>query len=462
MHPPDRQNRRVTIQVGDAVADRYRASKLLGQGNMGRVWEAVDHVLDRRVALKEVLLPLDAGQAQWDAEFTRLQREARMLARLDHTNAVSVHDVVRHDDAPVIVMQWVPLPSLRQCIADGMTWDAAGVARIGQLTLAAVRHAHERGVIHKDIKPDNVLYAPGSLKVTDFGVARDLESTTTSSRLIGTPAYIAPEQWEGQKATAKSDLWALGVMLFELVERHRPFDGPHPAAVMHAVFNRPVPEMARAGALEPVIRGLLAKDPAERMDADEAERLLQAVADGQAAPTVPVQVEPTLKLPTEPPVEKKTGEELGPLGALSNVLATLLNFGIGAAMIFSVTHQLPWDSAEYAGNHVVSRAWGDNAVWPFTVVAVLIFACACLGGLDWPARNDSSVATRGGVSIALLIVSLVLGVIGDRMTADLVGLKDSSQTVDQVGDYLLFACMGAVVLSASLRSYATFGASAKK
>lgn len=474
----------VAIQSRDTVGGRYAVTKLLGHGNMGRVWEAVDQVLDRRVALKEVLLPHDAEKPQWEAEFARLQREARILARLDHPNAVSVHDVVRHRGAPVIVMQHVPLPSLRTCINGGTTWRAAGVARIGQLTLAALRHAHSRGVIHRDVKPDNVLYAqkqPVSLKVTDFGIARDVDTTTTSA-LIGTPAYLAPEQWEGEKATAQSDLWALGVMLFELAERLRPFDGPHPAAVMHAVFNREVPAMSRAAALEPAIRGLLVKDPRERMAVEDVERLLQVATDPPTTtpvPTRPVPASAGSTVPARPaavpaapettrndagggPEEGKQIEALGPLGVLTNFLATMFNAGVCVSMLVALTKHLPWDSAGYGDSRVVTRALGDDTVWPFTVAAALTIACACLSGFNWPARRSKSTAWRAAIAVAGLTASVGFAIGADRMTARLGGLTDVSATVDQVGDYLAISCMCAVLMSCILRCYATYAATAKE
>ena len=249
---------------------------------MGVVWRARDELLARDVAVKEIILPPEMEDAEREAGRRRAVREAQMAARLRHPNVVGVYDIVEHDGRPAIVMELVPFPSLRDTIREHGPLPAARVARIGLDVLAGLRAAHEAGVVHRDVTPTNILLGPQDRVVlTDFGIAKAVDSPTltTSGILIGSPAYLAPERAHGQPAGGQADLWALGASLYMAVEGHPPFDRQGALATLTAVVTDEPDPFRRAGPLEPVISGLLRKDPATRLDAAEAEQMLRRIAE---------------------------------------------------------------------------------------------------------------------------------------------------------------------------------------
>ncbi|WP_241253677.1 serine/threonine-protein kinase [Streptomyces sp. W1SF4] len=279
----------MTDDRGRLLAGRYRLAALLGQGGMGTVWRAHDEQLDREVALKELRLPegLDAaGQQAWIA---RLDREARAAARPKHPGVITVHDRIADEDGrPWIVMELVRGRSLDDLVKEDGPLPPARVALIGRQVLDALRAVHATGVVHRDIKPANVLLEGDRVVLTDFGIAsvEGEPGLTRSGALMGTPVYMSPEQMRGLPATAESDLWSLGATLYTAVEGHPPFNGSGSWAVFVAVATEdPVPAV-RAGELGPVLTGLLRKDPAQRLTAEEAYELLAGPAGG-AGPSRP-------------------------------------------------------------------------------------------------------------------------------------------------------------------------------
>ena len=263
------------------VADRYRLVEPLGQGGMGRVWKAHDEVLHREVAIKELVPPpgLTAEERQEMRE--RSLREARAIAQLNHVNVVRIFDVLRTDGDPWIVMEYVPSRSLQDVLVDEGTLPPARVAEIGLGMLAALRAAHRLGVVHRDIKPGNVLLADdGRIVLTDWGLATipGDPNVTRTGLVLGSPAYIAPERAREGIAGPRSDLWSLGATLFAAVEGTSPFGRTTAIATLAALAADPVPPAKKAGPLRPVIEGLLRKDPAQRMGAEDAERLLRRAA----------------------------------------------------------------------------------------------------------------------------------------------------------------------------------------
>ncbi|WP_203983500.1 serine/threonine-protein kinase [Sphaerisporangium rufum] len=314
------------------MAGRYRLLDRLGQGGMGIVWLAHDELLDRPVAVKEVLYRALSEQDR--AAFNRRTiREARTAGRLDHPSVVVVHDVVEEDGRPWIVMQLVRSRSLGEVIRTDGPLSPARAAAVGTRVLSALRAAHAAGVLHRDVKPENVLLAgEDRVVLTDFGIATLPEETalTATGELSGTPAFLPPERLAGRPATPASDLWSLGATLYAAVEGRPPFDRGAPVPTMAAVLNDPPDPVRLAGPLAPVIDGLLRKEPERRMTAAEAAAALERIAGG----TVPA---PAPAGPMRPgPVRPETvrpGPGGRPRGRRAAVAAAgaLLLAGLGAA-----------------------------------------------------------------------------------------------------------------------------------
>ncbi|WP_159425053.1 serine/threonine-protein kinase [Streptomyces sp. TLI_053] len=266
---------------GALIGGRYQLVELIGQGGMGRVWRGWDTTLGRDVAVKEVLLPQGVTEAEREQLVQRVLREARAAARLNHPGIITVHDVVEYEGAPVIVMEFVTGASLAAAVARGGALPVARVAELGAAMVKALQQAHAAGIVHRDLKPDNVLLMGDRVILTDFGIAHMADATTALTRtgaVIGTPAYMAPEQLEGRPAAPANDLWALGATLYSAVEGEAPFSGETFGALCVAVVTKEPRPAVRAGALAPLLGALLAKDPAARPTAEQALAALEAVA----------------------------------------------------------------------------------------------------------------------------------------------------------------------------------------
>ncbi|MED7954684.1 serine/threonine-protein kinase [Streptomyces sp. BE303] len=271
--------------VGDVVADRFELRQRLGSGAMGTVWRAHDPVLERDIALKE-MRPLRHEDDERAAHMReRAVREAKALARLNHRNAVRIYEIVDDLPYPWLVMEFVDSVPLDVLLREA-TLTPAQTAGVGLDILGALRAAHAAGVLHRDVKPANVLIRPdGSAVLADFGIAAlqgSLDLTATGD-LLGSPDYLAPERISAEAAEVgpASDLWSLGVLLCMCVEGANPMRRDTLWETLVAIREDPLPDVCRAGLLGPLILTLLSKDPAGRPSAEEVARALAAVADGQ-------------------------------------------------------------------------------------------------------------------------------------------------------------------------------------
>ncbi|MFH9982634.1 serine/threonine-protein kinase [Streptomyces sp. NPDC017179] len=269
---------------GLLLSGRYRLADAIGSGGMGRVWRAHDEVLHRTVAIKELTAALYVAESDQEVLLARTRAEARAAARINHSAVVTVHDVLEHDGRPWIVMELVEGSSLADALKERDRMDPAEAARIGLWVLRALRAAHAAGVLHRDVKPGNVLLGEdGRVLLTDFGIAQ-IEGDTTITRtgeVVGSVDYLAPERVRGHDPGPASDLWALGATLYTAVEGLSPFRRTSPLSTMQAVVDEEPREPRHAGPLAPVITALLRKDPADRPQAAEAEQMLAEAAEGR-------------------------------------------------------------------------------------------------------------------------------------------------------------------------------------
>ncbi|MET8553001.1 serine/threonine-protein kinase [Micromonospora zamorensis] len=267
------------------VADRYRLLSPLGQGGMGRVWKARDEVLHRDVAIKELVPPPGLTDEERREMRERSLREARAIARLNHVNVVRIFDVLRTDGDPWIVMEYVASKSLQDTLAEDGPVSVAQTIEIGLGVLGALNAAHKAGVMHRDVKPGNVLLGDdGRVVLTDFGLATipGDPNVTRTGMVLGSPAYISPERAREGTAGPEADLWSLGATLYAAVEGKSPYARPSAIGTLAALATEPIPPPKNAGPLKAVLNGLLRKDPNERITADVAERLLRRAGGKRA------------------------------------------------------------------------------------------------------------------------------------------------------------------------------------
>ncbi|SEG90792.1 Serine/threonine protein kinase [Thermomonospora echinospora] len=284
--------------MDDVLAGRFTLLAELGRGGMGVVWHARDDELGREVAIKQILPPHGLGQNALTARRDRMIREARAAARLNHPGAVTVHDVLRTDGELFIVMEYVPAPSLQELVARWGPLPVDKVRALGLAMLNVLEEAHRIGIVHRDVKPANVLMSAHGVKLTDFGIARlEGDSTLTAEgAVMGSPAFMSPEQVRGEQTTPATDLWALGTTLYFALEGRSPFARDHPGASMAAVLTEhPPPPRALAS----LIGRLLAKNPADR---PSPQQIRSALTDGTGpqAPPTPAPQRQAPPMPTPP------------------------------------------------------------------------------------------------------------------------------------------------------------------
>ncbi len=265
------------------VAGRYRLDNHLGSGGMGTVWRGWDDRLRRHVAVKEVIVTPGLPEAEEALLRERYLREARATARLRHPSVVGVYDVIPESGRVWIVMELINAVDLAAILRSDGPLDPVRAAKIGAQLVDALDAAHEAGVLHRDVKPANVLIGPEDRTVlTDFGVASVSgdPALTRTGQLVGSPAYLAPERLTGGTVGPASDVWSLGCTLYAAVEGKPPFHRPEQFAIIAAITVDPVPQARRAGLLAPVLYGMLEKDQADRWDTTRVRAALERVAAG--------------------------------------------------------------------------------------------------------------------------------------------------------------------------------------
>ncbi|QFZ23398.1 serine/threonine-protein kinase [Saccharothrix syringae] len=270
---------------GRVIAERYRFLDRIGSGAMGVVWRAQDERLGRIVAIKQLLLQPSLDEREQDEAIQRAMREGRIAAKLHHPNAIAVYDVVEENGAPCLVMEYLPSYSLADTMAEHGPLEPVEVARIGAQAAAALAAAHAAGIVHRDVKPGNVLLADnGLVKITDFGISRasDDVTVTKTGLIAGTPAYLAPEIARGQDPTPASDVFSLGSTLYAAVEGEPPFGlSENTLGVLHAVAAGRINPPTVDHPLTDVLLRFLNYDPADRPTMAQARDLLNAVAQGR-------------------------------------------------------------------------------------------------------------------------------------------------------------------------------------
>ncbi|MFF7261346.1 serine/threonine-protein kinase [Streptomyces sp. NPDC008159] len=367
------------------VGGRYRLTERIGSGGMGTVWQAVDELVGREVAVKQPRLPGDPDDPENEERrraANRLYREARAAARVDHPSAVTIHDVVIDDGHPWIVMEWVRGESLQERLRRGPLTPAES-ARIGLAVVGALHAAHGVGIVHRDVKPANVLLGPHSQVVlTDFGIAhvQGEESLTMTGEFVGSLEFVAPERMSGHGAAGPpSDLWSLGVLLYAAVEGASPFRRTSPESTLAAILSTEPPEPTGAGPLGPLVVRLLAKDPVDRPDAEETARILADVAEGRT---------PDTQLPSE---LKQLGEDEGTLRLAGERPGTALREEAAPAVAAAEPENAPAVPLTAAPEQVS----GDSSSTPSVTVDVRRTGPARRRGR--PARRLVAVAAVAGV-----------------------------------------------------------------
>ncbi|XRQ11760.1 serine/threonine-protein kinase [Actinomadura welshii] len=312
------------------LATRYRLVSEIGQGANGTVWRGHDELLDRSVAIKELRLPEDLSEDDRVVFYRRTLREARAPAQLRTHSIVEVYDVVIEQGRPWIVMEMIEAPSLEHLIERSGPLPPERVAHIGRALLDALNVAHKAGIVHRDLKPSNVLLDGDRVVLTDFGLAfsSGSASLTKTGHFMGSPAYVAPEVAAGEKATPRSDLWSLGATLYAALEGHPPFERDNVMATLSALANESTPAPQNAGALAPVITGLLEKNPTRRLShARAVDRLERAMAGPRSGRR---QATPRYRL----------------MAVIALIGATVASCGIGAtALIVGMMREGPGPSA---------------------------------------------------------------------------------------------------------------------
>ncbi|MCX4546105.1 bifunctional serine/threonine-protein kinase/ABC transporter substrate-binding protein [Streptomyces sp. NBC_01565] len=443
----------MTEENAELIAGRYQLVERIGQGGMGRVWRGVDQQLfGREVAVKEILFPPGLDDGDRGTLLRRFTGEARAAVTLSHPGIITVHDVVEHNGAPVIVMEFIRGQSLAAAIREQGRLPVRRVAEIGSAVLDALTEAHDARIVHRDIKPDNVLLSKDRVVLTDFGIAHLADVTTKlshSGMVIGTPQYMPPEQLEGKRPTPANDLWALGATLYHAVEGRPPFDAEGLHALAIAVFTRPHRPPTQAGPLAPVLDALLTKDPAHRASAAEAAELLASVlrsTSPEAAPPppapAPASVPPPAPAPapdaeTEPaPTPPRPEPKPEPEPSARPTLPTPPASDSAATPVPPADELVSLGGGADPGRRGQGATAGRRARSRRSAVLAVTLATLAVGGvLTWTLNRDDAADGKGGKGTSTgsgsssASTTVVIGV-DAPLTGDLsflgVGIKNSA------------------------------------
>jgi eukaryotic-like serine/threonine-protein kinase len=378
------------------LSGRYRLIDQIGRGGMGTVWWAHDEVENREVAVKEVHLPNSLDERAKINLIRRTDREARSAGRIRHPGLVAMYDVVVEDSRPWLVMEYVAGRSLESVFSEDGPISPLRVAEIGRQLLSALRAAHAAGIVHRDVKPSNVLLeGSGRVVLTDFGIATYDGATTLTQTgtFMGSPAYVAPEAARGERATPASDLWSLGATLYAAVEGRPPYAYETAMATLSAlVTSEPTPPV-RAGALTPLLEGLLRKDPARRLTGEAAAELLAAVIAPPARPSEP---SPRPRLRDRPWAAPALAIVVLALAVGSGVLVGLNNVRRSPAA--TPTRPPPASTAPAARPGLPATMPATSRLLPSRRVA--------RGGGTWPASATRTfgVVRRGRARLGVLVI----------------------------------------------------------
>ncbi|OLF14635.1 hypothetical protein BU204_26180 [Actinophytocola xanthii] len=298
------------MDVDEVVAGRYRLTERVGGGGMGVVWQAHDERLRRTVAVKEVLFPPGLDEPRLEEARRRTMREGRIAAKLHHPQLIAVYDVVEDEGRPYLVMEYMPSTSLSQLLAERGTLSPLEVARLGAQAAAALAAAHAAGVVHRDVKPSNILVGDDqTVKITDFGVSRVVEdaSLTATGTFVGTPGYLAPEAARGKRVVFASDVYSFGATLYTAVEGSSPAGtSDNPMALLHRIASGDIIPPKQAGPLTDILTRLLDPDPDRRPTMEQAHEALAEIAEGRAPAAAPL---PPVVPPAEPSAQPRPAEE---------------------------------------------------------------------------------------------------------------------------------------------------------
>ncbi|MBZ9638768.1 serine/threonine-protein kinase [Streptomyces sp. PSKA30] len=380
------------------LAGRYRLVEQLGRGGMGTVWRAHDELLHREVAVKQ-LRASDLSPEERSVLHSRMQQEARAAARIKHPGVITVFDVLEESSRPWIVMELIDGRSLADIIAAEGTLLPRDAARVGTEILTALEQAHQLGVLHRDVKPANVLLERGGRVVlTDFGIAlfEGAPGLTRTGDIVGSPDFLAPERAAGHRPGPPSDLWSLGATLYAAVEGQSPFLRTSTLRTLQAVISEPLPEPRHAGPLAPVIEALLRKEPEERPTAAQAQRMLGEVAAGAA--TSPETHPATQVVPPEVTGSASEGPASRPTQSTPSMPQPLYDAGVrpqprrGKAPGGHPTDTATTVRDPYPGE-TPGTGPGRRTRLLATLAAVLV--TAIIAGLAWAlaSKNDSDPST---------------------------------------------------------------------